>query len=63
MRKEFKWKWCNECEAMAVVCPNCGKLVCSDLHDEKNEKCIVCDLAFQYMKLSFKHKEIPETTY
>ena len=73
----FTWEYCAQCDTMYVKCPMCGNNCCNagfgrikglfePVHfAEKSKKaieCPVCNLAYAYQHLAWKHKDHPEVS-
>ena len=73
---KFTWDWCPLCQTMFVRCPKCGNNCCNasfgawtaedkpSIAGCKDAKvvCDVCNLAYQYQDLAWKHKDHPKPT-
>ena len=70
---KFTWEYCAQCDTMYVRCPMCGNNSCNAgfgkvksmyepawFGDPKAKDCPVCNLAYQYQDLAWKHKDHPE---
>jgi hypothetical protein len=59
---KFEWEWCPVCEAWYILCPKCGNNTCNGTCGEiDGEMCDVCELAYQYQSLAYKHDDVPSS--
>jgi hypothetical protein len=71
----FTWEYCAQCDTMMVRCPMCGNNCCNagfgkikglfeptHFGDKKSISCPVCNLAYQFQHLGWKHKDYPKAT-
>jgi hypothetical protein len=72
---KFTWDYCPQCDGMFVRCPMCGNNCCNAgfgkvksmyepawMGDEKAKECPVCNLAYAYQDLAYKHKDVPKVS-
>lgn len=73
----FTWEYCAQCDTMYVRCPMCGNNCCNagfgkikglfeSAHFGDDSKkvidCPVCNLAYAYQHLAWKHKDHPDVS-
>ena len=72
---KFTWEYCAQCDTMYVRCPMCGNNCCNagfgkvkslfepaPFGDDKAIDCPVCNLAYEYQRVAWKHKEYTDVS-